>query len=555
MRVGSWRAPEVQAAGLLAVLVVGVRLAMTRALLFCGTPDACYYLGMAQNLGSGRGFHARFLYDFQLPHPTLPNTGIEYWRPGISLLLALLKPLGGTTLHGSILITTLVGVLFAAAAWHIAMQAYGDRRLALGSFALCLLSPSGWIGSMSPDSGLYYGAAVAWFLALFTVRRQGLWQDIVALGCVGMAYGMRNDAALLLLPLLVVLWQRHRLATATASTYAAASTHATQPIHATQSTQQRGSVSLPYAAVMVVGFGVALLPMHLLYRSVLGTAFPSGTAQTLWMNDLGDFVRYGEPVSRYTLLAHGLKHLLLFRIETLVTVLYRTAALTVGYAALVFLPGLFLKDRGATPAQGDPLTPALWHRLPELTGAAVFFVAALLAYTLALPAVGGFAALRTAAALMPWIAVLVIVAIMRVARTPRVAWTLTAAVLAANLLGGVMDDRRNVTTMNETGATDRALARQLAALGADPRSARVLTNDPVQFSVTTGYATAALPINGLDAIVGAAHDLRATHVMLNTEDLPATFDELNRHLHPVRSAVLPAEHTVILALPPQSYDD
>lgn len=536
MTLDDLRAPEVQAAGVLAVVAVGLRVGMTRAVTFCGTPDACYYLGMAQNLGSGRGFHARFLFDLQQAHPSLPNTGIEYWRPGISLLLAALKPLGGTTLHGSILITALVGVLFAAAAWHIAMQAYGDRRLALGAFGLCLLSPSGWVGSMSPDSGLYYGAAVAWFLALFTVRRQGLWQDLVALGCVAAAYLVRNDAALLLLPLVAVLWMRRSQAMQAGGD------------------RTRGD-SLPYAVAMLAGFGLALLPMHLLYRAVLGTAFPSGTAQALWMNDLGDFVRYGQPVSRHTLLAHGVKHLVLFRIETLVTVLYRTAALTVGYAALVFLPALFFKDRGAASTRKTAANASEENRLPELTGAMVFFVAALLAYTMVLPAVGGFAALRTAAALMPWVAVLVVVAIARVARTPRMAYVLTAAVLAANLLSGVMDDRRNVASMNETGATDRAQARGLAGLGADPHSARVLTNDPVQFSVTTGYATAALPINGLDAITQAAHDLHATHVMLNTEDLPATFDDLTRQLHTVGSTALPAEHTLILALPPQSGDD
>ncbi len=534
MRVVNLRAPEVRSAGVLAAFTVALRLLMTRSVSFCGTPDACYYLGMAQNLGLGRGFHARFLYDFQQAHPILPNTGIEYWRPGISLLLALLKPLGGTTLHGSIVFTTLVGVLFSAAAWHIAMRTYPDRRTGLFAFALCLLSPSCWVGSISPDSGLYYGAAVAWFLALFTVRRQGLWQDLIALGCVGVAYLVRNDAALLLLPLLVVLWRRQRLPRRNGQTMAGA--------------------SLPYAVAIVVGFFVVLAPMHLIYRAVLGTAFPSGTAQAFWTNDLGDFVRYREPVSPHTLLAHGPKHLLLFRLETLTTVLYRIAALTVGYAALIFLPGLLVRN-DTRSAEGAAIPSAVDSSLPELTGAAVFFVAALLAYTLFLPAVGGFAALRTASALTPWVSVLAVVGIARVSRTPRLAQVLTLMVLGTYALSGIMDDRRNVADLAKSGATDRAEAEQLAILGADPQSARVLTNDPVQFSVQTGYATVALPINGLDAMQEAAHDFRVTHVMLNTEDLPASIAELNRTFHPVRSVELPAEHTLILALPPQSGHD
>ncbi len=542
MRLEGLRTPEARLAGVLSVLVVGVRLWMARPLTFCGTPDACYYLGMAQTLASGGGFHTRFLYDFQQAHPTLPNTGVEYWRPGISLLLMPLRYLGGVTLHSSILVTTLVGVVFAAAAWHIAMRAYGDRRLALGSFALCLLSSSAWIGSLSPDSGLPYGAAVTWFLALFTVRRQGLLQDILALGCVGAAYLIRNDAALLLLPLLGVLWQRHRNAS-----------------RGGDSARRPGS-SVPYAIAMLLGFMVALLPMHLLYRAILGTAFPSGTAQALYLNDLSDFVRYNEPVSRHSLLAHGLKHLLLFRIGTFATVVYRIAVLMIGYAALVFLPGLFLRNSdtprgaggGAEAYAGGKETAA--RSLPELTGAAVFFVAALLAYTLILPAVGGFSALRTATGMMPLAFVLVMVAIRRVARTPRLATALAVAVIGANALSGLMEDRRDVVTMNETGAGDRFEAQGLAALGANPASAVVLTGDPVQFSVTSGYATVALPVNGLDAITQAAHDFGATHVIFNTEDLPGSMGELDSQLHPVRSTLLPAEHSLILALGPEPGD-
>ena len=525
MKQRGLRAPEVRWATGLALAVAAIRLWVARPLSFCGTPDACYYLGMAQNLASGQGFHARFLYDFQLPHVTLPNTGIEYWRPGISLVLLLLKPLGGVTLHSAILLTVLVGLLYAAAAWHVAMQSYGDRRLALGSFALCLLSSSAWTGSLTPDSGLYYGAAVAWFLALFTVRRQGRVQDVLALGCVCLAYLVRNDAALLLVPLLAVLWARHRVAAGEAG-------------------REGGSVL--YAVAVVVGFGLALAPMHLIYRHVLGTAFPGGTSQALYMNDLGDFSRYNDPVSLHSLLAHGVKRLVLFRMATMFTVVYRIAALMVGYAALVFLPGLFFRERDAeTGVRGSVM-----RHLPELVGPAVFFVTAIVVYSLVLPAIGGFSALRTAVGVMPFVSVLVMAGIARVARSERVAVVLAIAVILANGVSGFMDDRRNVTDMNKIGAADRTEAHQLVGLGGAPGTAIVMTKDPVQFSVTTGYSAVALPSNGLDAIAQAADDLHASHVMLDTEDLPASSDVVNRRLHPVGSVVLPAEHTWILELPP-----
>ncbi len=521
----------VWAAVILSVCVTGLRLLLARSLSFCGTPDACFYLGMAQSLSSGQGFHARFLYDFQQAHPTLPNTGLEYWRPGVSLLLLLLKPFGGVTLHASIVLTTLVGVLFAAAAWHIASQTYEDRRVALGGFALCLLSYSAWVGSATPDSSLYYGAAVAWFLALCTVHRQGWIQDLLALVCVCLAYLIRNDAAILAVPLLAVLWARRRASSLASGNAGAAGSSAV------------------YAAWMLVGFAAALAPMHLLYRAVLGTAFPSGTAQALFLNDLGDFGRYHDPVSLHSLLGHGVKHLLFFRLSTFVTVIYRVVAILIGYPALVFLPGLFVGGAN-TEAPGSKASG--WQQTPELLGAAAFGAVALLAYTLVLPAIGAFSALRTAVGLMPLASVLVVVAIVRVARTARLAVWLTGGVVAANAVAGVMEARRDLPGANMIGSADRAEAAQLAALGAKPAQAVVLTGDPVQFSVTTGYATVALPSNGLDAIAEAAHDFHATHVILDSENLPAPSVELDRQLQPVRSVTLPREHSLILELPPSA---
>ena len=102
--------------------------------------------------------------------------------------------------------------------------------------------------------------------------------------------------------------------------------------------------------------------------------------------------------------------------------------------------------------------------------------------------------------------------------------------------------------MNETAATDRAEADTLAHLGADRSRAIILTPDPVQFSVTTGFTAAALPNNGIGAILAAAHDLHATHIIFSSEDLPVAADQLPGRFHAVASAAVPIAHTIILQL-------
>jgi hypothetical protein len=497
-----------------------------RKVTFCGTPDSCYALGLAQNLAKYHAFRVPFLFDLQLNHLQVPNTGLEYWRPGVSLMLLLLKPFGGVTLHGALVVTILAGILWALAAAFVAMRTTGSRKIALASYTLCLLLSPGWEGSLTPDPTLFYAAAIAWFLALFTVERQGIVQDVIALVCVGAAYMIRNDAGLLLVvPLVVVLVLRLR---------------------ASDALRRRGEGALAgsspgYAVAMLIGFGLALVPMHLLYRHVLGTVFPRGAGQALYLNDLSDFTNYGVPVSLHTMLSHGAAHLVTMRVSATAMIIYRVLALVLGYPALVFLPSLAVKPDGPVDAR---------TRLPELAAPVTFGLTVLVVYCLALPAVGVFSALRSSTALLPVLSIVAIVAILRAARTRRVAMVLTATVIAIYLVSGVMDDRRTIDSMNQIGDADRAQARALAAMGAIPGGTTlVMTADPVQFSVTTGYPAIPMPGNGLDAITNEALDLHASHAILDGEHLPGSFTEVAARLHPVEIKTIPGQTVLLLELP------
>jgi Dolichyl-phosphate-mannose-protein mannosyltransferase len=516
---------ERRAAAILTLFVVALRIWFARKVTFCGTPDSCYALGLAQNLAQYHAFRAPFLFDLQLNHLHIPNTGIEYWRPGVSLLFLLLKPVGGVTLHSSLVLATLAGVLWAAAAWFIAERATGSRKIALASYGLCLLLSPGWGGSLTPDPTLFYAAAIAWFLALFTVERQGLVQDVLALVCVGAAYMIRNDAGLLLIPLAVVLWLRLRGA------------------KERQDLDKRAPVggSVGYAIGMLVGFGLALVPMHLLYRHVLGTAFPAGAGQALYLNDLSEFSMYGAPVSLRTMLSHGVKHLVLMRVGTTALIVYRVLALVLGYPALVFLPTLFLRS---DEKRVEPL------RFPELAGPVAFGATMLVVYSLVLPAVGVFSALRSSTAVLPVASVIVVLAILRTAKTLRLAQVLTATVIAIYLVSGLMDDRRSIDPMNQIGDADLAQARLLKEMGATPDgSTVVMTPDPVQFSVTTGLPAIPMPGNGLDAITNEALDLHASHAILDGEHLPGSLAEVTERLRPVQTRTVPGQTVILFELP------
>ena len=520
----SVRRREISLAVCATLLIVAVRAWFAHKVSFCGTPDSCYVLGLAQALAHHHAFQASFVFDLQLSHPLIPNTGIEYWRPGVSMLLYILRGLGATTLHGSLIIASLAGVLWSAAAWFIAMRTTSDAKIALASYVLCLLFSPAWDGSLSPDPTLFYAAAIAWFLALFTVRRQGLMQDFGALLCISAAYFIRNDAGLLLVPLIVVLLFRWRNARVEGAAVGRA----------------RVGTSAAYFVAILVGFVLSLAPMHLLYRHVLGTAFPSGSSQALYLNDLSDFSNYGVPVSLHTMLAHGLKHLITMRLSAGTLIIYRVLALVLGCAALVFLPTLGIRN------QPRETTPAL----PELVGPATFGATVLLVYSLVLPAVGVFSALRSSTALLPVVSVIVVIAILRAGRTPRMSWVLACTVIVIYFVAGIMDDRRGVASLNAIGDADRAQASNLASMGALPASGViVMTPDPVQFSVTTGYPAIPMPGNGLDAITNEALDLHASYAILDGEHLPGSPAAVDQKLHPVQTRAVPGQSVLLVELP------
>lgn len=491
------------------MLTLLVRAFLGRTVQFCGTPDACYYLGLGQSLARGEGFRARFLFDFQQAHPTLPNTGLEYWRPGVSLLLQVLRPFGGVTLRGGVLLATLGGLVFAAAVWHVARRAGCSGWTALGALAICLTLQPVWVNSLSPDSGIFYGAAVAWFLALMTVRWQGYAADLLALGCVLLAYLIRNDVAVLLfVPFAVVLLLRQRAKTAPAW----------------------------WSSALVLGYLLALLPMHLIYHQVLGTAFPPGTSRVLWLWDLGDFSRYAEPATPARLLQHGIGALLRLRLVTLASILYRVPVLMLGFPSLLFLPVLLVRRAGS------PV------RLPEWAGTAAFGLTTLAVYALVLPAVGGFAALRSAMGILPFACVLVVLAIRSSTSDRRIAAVLLAGIALANALGGFMDARRLIADANLFAETDRAEAAALRTAGALPGQAVIMINDPVQFSVTTGYATVALPGNGPAAMGEVVRLYGVTDVLLDSLHPPVALPVLLGSLPPAQVTELPEEHTLLLHL-------
>jgi len=493
------------------LIVTLLRVWIAKHATFCGSADSCAYLALGESLSHHHGFVQRFLYEYQFASPHLPTHGIEYWRPGVSLLLLAAQPFGGVNLFSSIVVTSVAAIALALAAWKIAMDATGDRRIACAAYLLCLVLPAVWTASLMPDSSIFYGAFAAWFLTLFQVRfRSYLW-DAVALLCVAGLNLIRNDTILLFIPLIVVLWLRRR------------------------SGRAQGASTL-YIALMVIGFFAAMLPMMLIQHAVLGKLSASSTSHVIYLTDLSEFLRYGgPPVSLHTMLAFGIVKLIKLRIVTLPLIVYHLLFIHIGFC-LMFLVTL-VGWRHRKPASAS---------LPELAGGLSFALAVIVMYGLVLPAIGVFSAIKSLTGILPLAAVLIAVCIYNAVESSATATTLASMAVLLYVVAGVSLDRRDLTDLNRSGDIDRTVAAYLAAHGADPTRRLVMIDDPALFSETTGYAAIPVPSNGPAAIQAAIVDLRPDYVLFDQGELTASPAETQTTLHAIQIDQIPG--TTIFAL-------
>jgi hypothetical protein len=470
------------AAGVVATLaVLALRLAFARRVDFCGGADSCFYITLARDIVTRHDFLVDFVWNYQVPQVTLPSSALEYWRPGTSLLLDLAAPFGDITLRSSAAISAVFTIIAALAAADLAWTLTGDRWVTLWGYLIALCLPTFWTLALAADSAPFYGAAVAWFLALFTVRFRSRWRDLLALACLAAAYLIRNDALLLGVPFAAVLAKRvgDQLASNTVR-------------------QQ-----LPYTIGLAGGFLLALLPAHLLTYLLTGQPANSSIGAVLFLNDLADFSRYGDNLDFTTWMQHGIRHLVLLRVSVFMQIVHHLLVLfgepATMMALIAALFGVLSNRRAAF--------------VSSLIGPFSFLVAIVVVYSVALPAIGDHAALRSFTGLLPVLAALAAVGSAEIAATRRGFVALAAGVAAFSAIDGVDRARTELDKGRKSLAEYRSEARIIEQASRPAGPALAMVRNPAVFTTTTGIRSVSLPTNGSLAVQAAARKFGATAIV------------------------------------------
>ena len=458
------------------LVILLIRIVLAAHQQSCGGPDSCSYFALGRSLSEKHVLLQNFIVSYQIPNLHLPLTGLEYWRSGPAFILLLAQPFGGVTLFSALIVTIFMGLIVAGAAYYTALKMTGDRTTAVFAYILCLSLPPLWEFSV-PDSALCYGACIAWFLVLLGVEAHSIRCDLAAIGVAVAANFMRNDAPLLLFPLLFVLYLRLK-----------------------RSPGERNPRGFAYAALLVGGFLLAMVPEMVLNHAILGSSMRGATWRMLFLRDLGHFADY-KPLTLRGWLSAGPKALLLDRVKTLATIAHQAVSNSIGFAG-IFMVGCF----GWTRRGG---------RRESTAAFCVMLVVSVAAYGLLFPAVGQRAMLRTMVGLLPFAATLIAVGIRRIARTERMA---TALVCGCLFFYGVAGSFVVVKLIRESSASARAYAQISGLVSADGQPGTIMTAYPSELSAATRLPAIPIPSDGRESVRDAALAFNVRYAVARTND-------------------------------------
>ena len=448
------------------LIIFGVRFALASRVEFCGWRDACFYETLARQLAQHHGFVLPFVWNYQVGDIGLPNPALQYWRPGMSFILALPALFGGSvTLVSAAALDTLATLLLSLSTAWLAWRTLREPLATLLAYLLCLSLAPLWSMPLTPDSALFYAVAVAWFLALIPLERGGLAVELCGVAMVGVAYLIRNDAILLGAPLAaILLW---RLFAARGS--------------------ERFHSEVRRAAILCAAFVLALVPTYLVLYAAGGHVFNAATDRVMFFNSMDDFRRYAGTIDFAAWSSAGLAALVRLRLAVLAVTLRGVLLMCGQFATLLMLLGAWLVATRRRRSYGA-----------TFVGPAVFFVALVGVYVVVLPVIADHAVPRSAAALLPACALLAVIAAHELTASARAS---AAVVGAAALLGtihglgvanGLLDEFH--------GLHARYLAEaRLIENDAGKGPIVAMIADPAPFTATTGIPSVPLPSNGVAA--------------------------------------------------------
>jgi 4-amino-4-deoxy-L-arabinose transferase-like glycosyltransferase len=459
--------------------------------------DAGYYLTLAKNLATGRGFVIDYIPDFLSGEKSIPNPANTYWMPLSAVVLAAAMALFGKTFAVAQATMIAISALAPAVAYLLGGELFGKRRVALFAACLTAVGEAFLIAPCQPQThALILVLGGLWLICALRARRNERY--LLALGALtGLMHLNRGDGVLLF-PLIALLWLFP------------------EPGVARWSVKGLAKLALAYAVVMA--------PLWIHNTASFGSPMPENLGRVAFLVDYTELYSLPESLTLRRFLDHGSAAILAskrYALETNLTTLAFGAVTgnervtwrmvephQWALLALIWLGWPFLLSRRALPVTGLVLIQGFFFTLIfSMTGLASLRATLLPAYLAYFAATG-----RALDAAASWLAA-------RSAARRALPLLLGAAALGicvwstwTGMSQAAEKTRRGVAFIHRIEAMHNELMRKLI-VPLKLRRSTLMTWDVHELHVHTELRLVMLPHEPLETIHRVALEYGVSHVL------------------------------------------
>lgn len=481
-----------------------IRILTALSLQHAGYFDAFYYYHLALNMADGEGITSSIIWNY-LDHPTtLPRPGNQYWMPMTNLLawlgITIFRPLLGAWRAAQVPFILLSALIPPLAAW-ISWREWQRPEWAWQAGLLTIFSSFYFSHWVVPDNFTPFALTVA--LALLAIwqglnKPNALWWVLAGVGAA-LSHLSRVDGALLV-PLIALFLMRRYLG----------------------GKQKEFALFLRHSSSAAFGYLLFMLPWWLRNWLTVGTPFPGGGIQTLWLRRYDDIFSYQPELSFATYLEWGLGAILASKWQALL----HSILLMLGLTLIFMMPFILIMLRDAMRSR--LFRPFLLYLAMILTVMPLIFT---------FPTTRG-SLLHTSAAFIPWLMTLVPPGIERVVRwvaERRSSWNVEQAtyILGYGFIGVAMivtlytyvgavwlpaQSNAVVPSWNDRTLPYEEVERWLASEGGASLDERIFVLDPPAYYITTKRPALVIPNDGPEVLAEAAHEWNCYWFLLDANN-------------------------------------
>jgi 4-amino-4-deoxy-L-arabinose transferase-like glycosyltransferase len=442
-----------------------------------GHGDPAYYLSLAQNLASGRGFVIDYVWHFLVLPENLTHFSNDFWMPLTSIIIWPFLILFGKTLLAALIPSIVFGLGCSIIAYYIGLEYTKSKAISFWSAIITLYAPGLFIYSIATDSSIYYVvfASAAILIMMKSKRNPRLF--IVAAILIGLAQWARQDGILLMILLIIMILM--------------------------SSGNGKSKTWLLIGSLAV--YLLIISPNFMINLVYTGKLFVSKTFKIAFVTCHDDIYSYGKDLSLKSYLAWGIGNILLSKIASVQN-------------NVIEILKSFGRDQIAIP-----IICLFYILLPKATGfkwrefqSPMIFMALLVIFYTSVatfPAMGG-ALFRSTLAFVPFGIVLAVKAIPGFCKNKILTYIVLSVITLMAVFGSV---RLSFYLVDINARIDSDLKLIASAIETEHKSADeivIMTRNPWEVNYTTKHRSLMIPNNDLETIYNMAVRYRANYLIL-----------------------------------------